>query len=523
MTKNILSELKAVCDSLYRALENNQPYDDTLCGVVEDLLLDGMVCEREKLWRLLKTVSHHSQNEFLENMENLSSHAGFVRAWVRVTLNDGAICSALKLLSEDYISDDAVKQYYRDDAFIASKENLTAASNLFKSLDKHELNFVCNTVVLNHWRNEEPQNNSCFLDSEEVTAETDCQPGFNRKYSVGNKLSVSLEEDLDSSHSSRTSSSTDVPQEKRSSISSCPGRVSLSESIFSENPAVRWQNSQSDLRQSSFSDLSYLPEEEEANTLSCNTEERLQYLTKITNEQGLSSQLFKCYSCTSNIGNQGQEFKVCNYDKKYYCRACYGNFAYFIPCKLIYNWDHNRYRVSKKSFDFLSQVHTLPNLDLSKLNISLYNHAPELAKVRDYRRMLNMVREYLVRCNSKDEVSYEVIRKKLGTHQYYWDTPHLYSAADLTKSFSGQLQSYLKKLAQKCIHHVYCCKKCSSLGFICEYCQNPKIIFAFELQTTDQCPGCGAVYHKSCKRSGPCPKCIRKEHILNKTRRIATT
>lgn len=33
-------------------------------------------------------------------MENLSSHAGFVRAWVRVALNDGAICSALRLLSE---------------------------------------------------------------------------------------------------------------------------------------------------------------------------------------------------------------------------------------------------------------------------------------------------------------------------------------------------------------------------------------------------------------------------------------
>ena len=40
-----------------------QPYDDALCGVLEDLLLDGLMCEREKLWRLLKTVSHHSQNE----------------------------------------------------------------------------------------------------------------------------------------------------------------------------------------------------------------------------------------------------------------------------------------------------------------------------------------------------------------------------------------------------------------------------------------------------------------------------
>jgi len=394
--------------------------------------------------------------------------------------------------------------------------------NQLNSLDKHELNFVCNTVVLNHWRNEDCQDDTCFNDNEEI--EEDCQSGFNRRYSSGNRLSVSCEDDLeDDLDSSRTSSYTDIPPEKRSSISSCPGRVSISESIFSENPVIRWQNSQSDLRISSISDLSYLPEEEGTGTLSCDTEERLQYFSTITNEKGLSSQMFKCFSCSSAIGNQGQEFKVCIYDKRYYCRACFGNYAYCIPSKIIYNWDHNKYRVSKKSFDFLTQVHSLPNLDLSKLNISLYNHVPELAKVRDYRRMLNMVREYLVRCNSKDEVSYEVIRKKLGTHQYYWDSPHLYSIADLTKSFSGQLQSYLKKLSQKCVHHVYCCKKCSSLGFICEYCQNPKIIFAFELQTTDQCAGCGAVYHKSCKRNGPCPKCIRKEYILNKNKRHVTT
>ena len=54
--------------------------------------------------------------------------------------------------------------------------------------------------------------------------------------------------------------------------------------------------------------------------------------------------------------------------------------------------------VSKKSFDFLTQVHTLPNLDLSKLNISLYNHAPELAKVRDYRYTVSTI--YLALSNS---------------------------------------------------------------------------------------------------------------------------
>ena len=35
---------------------------------------------------------------------------------------------------------------------------------------------------------------------------------------------------------------------------------------------------------------------------------------------------------------------MCIYDKRYYCRACFGNYAYCIPSKIIYNWDHNKYR-----------------------------------------------------------------------------------------------------------------------------------------------------------------------------------
>ena len=41
--------------------------------------------------------------------------------------------------------------------------------------------------------------------------------------------------------------------------------------------------------------------------------------------------------------------------------------------------------MSKGNFDFLNQVLSAPNLDISKLNVSLYDHVPELAKIRDYR------------------------------------------------------------------------------------------------------------------------------------------
>ena len=44
--------------------------------------------------------------------------------------------------------------------------------------------------------------------------------------------------------------------------------------------------------------------------------------------------------------------------------------------------------MSKKSFEFLSQVHSLPNMDISKVNQTLYMHVEELAKIRDYRLMV---------------------------------------------------------------------------------------------------------------------------------------
>eukprot|EP00116_Pleurobrachia_bachei_P008162 sb/3468424/ len=101
MACEILENLRFVCCTLSDDLENGKPYDDSLCCVLEDLLLDGVKCDRDKIWQLLQAVSHHAQIDFLQTMENLSSHAGFSRAWVRVMLNCGAIGNALQLISTE--------------------------------------------------------------------------------------------------------------------------------------------------------------------------------------------------------------------------------------------------------------------------------------------------------------------------------------------------------------------------------------------------------------------------------------
>lgn len=59
------------------------------------------------------------------------------------------------------------------------------------------------------------------------------------------------------------------------------------------------------------------------------------------------------------------------------------------------------------------------------------------------------------------------------------------------------------------------CQVCCQKGFICEICNNPKIIYPFEVHSTLQCRACQSVFHKSCKLNAECPKCAR----LNERRR----
>eukprot|EP00116_Pleurobrachia_bachei_P007696 sb/3467958/ len=258
-----------------------------------------------------------------------------------------------------------------------------------RSLDKHELNYVCNTVVLNQWRDKgfTASDTSYPLNLSEAE-----KTGFNRRYSVGNKLSISEdgeEEGDDLQQRSLTAStvaSTAVPSIiQRGPLPSTGGVPSSPLSEFSENPIIRHGSFSSSTWPSSTSDLSQLPEEKSVLQATVDTEERLVYFTEIPSEDGLFTQDFRCLTCSTHIGVQGQDYRVCGYDKRYYCKPCFGNYSIVIPSRIIYNWDHNKYRVSKGNFDFLNQVLSAPNLDISKLNVSLYDHVPELAKIRDYR------------------------------------------------------------------------------------------------------------------------------------------
>jgi len=61
---------------------------------------------------------------------------------------------------------------------------------------------------------------------------------------------------------------------------------------------------------------------------------------------------------------------------------------------------------------------------------------------------------------------------------------YLFITQDLTQVISGALAKKLLKWIQVGASHVYSCTRCSQLGFYCEICKRPKVIFPFEITTT---------------------------------------
>lgn len=51
---------------------------------------------------------------------------------------------------------------------------------------------------------------------------------------------------------------------------------------------------------------------------------------------------------------------------------------------------------------------------------------------------------------------------------------------------SGQLAQNLRKLVRFASKHIYECRLCSQKGFICEICNSPQVIYAFETDTTER-------------------------------------
>ncbi|XP_067658707.1 pleckstrin homology domain-containing family M member 1-like isoform X2 [Haliotis asinina] len=238
-----------------------------------------------------------------------------------------------------------------------------------------------------------------------------------------------------------------------------------------------------------------------------NPNSRLTHFKEIAVEKGLDSQNYECKGCSRPVGLIYGNPRVCTFDGGYYCFECHENDEYYIPAHIIFNWDFRKQKVSKLSCEYIQQMEDQPVLDLEELNPKIYDHIQEMEDVRLLRQQLCSLKTYLFTCHQSVAVD---LRKKVWPREHLYDSRHLCSLSDLLQIPSGQLARFLKEIVKFASKHVYDCSLCSQKGFICEVCNNPKVIYPFEVESTYRCRLCKAVYHKTCMTENlPCPKCLR--------------
>ncbi|XP_076667171.1 pleckstrin homology and RUN domain containing M1 [Andrena cerasifolii] len=234
-------------------------------------------------------------------------------------------------------------------------------------------------------------------------------------------------------------------------------------------------------------------------------------LGRIQREKGLDVQNYSCFECGHAIGMSFSKAHVCFYSGNYYCSKCMSPNEYIIPSRVIHNWDLKCYPVCKKAAVYLQDCPIL--LDLKTLNPRIYMAVDTMAQLQSLRIQLNLLRAYLFTCR---EPIIESLQKKVTPRDYLYEHVHQYSVSDLLDIPNGTLAQQLQKVVEFARNHVINCWLCSQKGFICEICNNPKVIYPFDMESTYRCGACNAVFHAKCLNANkPCPKCERRRKRMD--------
>ncbi|XP_015607483.1 uncharacterized protein LOC107273615 isoform X2 [Cephus cinctus] len=259
-------------------------------------------------------------------------------------------------------------------------------------------------------------------------------------------------------------------------------------------------------------DIIPVPEEPQAEPTVKATESLDELLGKIPHEKGLDVQNYSCLDCGHPIGMNFSKAHVCAFSGDYYCTNCMSAEEFLIPSRMIHNWDLKRYIVCQKAARYLTDCTTL--LDLKTLNPRIYMAVDNMAQLQSLRIQLNLLRAYLFTCR---EPIIESLQKKVSPKDYLYEHVHQYAVSDLADIPNGALAMQLQKVIEFARNHVMNCWLCSQKGFICEVCDNPKVIYPFDMESTYRCGVCNAVFHMNClNASKPCPKCERRRKRMDR-------
>ncbi|XP_024831611.1 run domain Beclin-1-interacting and cysteine-rich domain-containing protein isoform X8 [Bos taurus] len=226
-----------------------------------------------------------------------------------------------------------------------------------------------------------------------------------------------------------------------------------------------------------------------------------------TRKIAVAKQNYRCAGCGIRTDpDYIKRLRYCEYLGKYFCQCCHENAQMVIPSRILRKWDFSKYYVSNFSKDLLIKIWNDPLFNVQDINSALYRKVKLLNHVRLLRIQLYHMKNMFKTCRLAKELldAFDTVPGHLT------EDLHLYSLNDLTATRKGELGPRLAELTRAGAAHVERCVLCQAKGFICEFCQNEDdIIFPFELHKCRICEECKACYHKTCFKSGSCPRCER--------------
>ncbi|XP_063615168.1 sorting nexin-29-like, partial [Penaeus indicus] len=147
------------------AIVGHSDNTNNLCNVIEAILIHGLrdsLGERmsallgadpdrmpvPNFWPVIMIISHRDLMEQVGDLSFITSEVGRSRAWVRLALNQGQICSYLSVLLQD---NRTLKDYYRTTAVFRDPERADIILRVLQPISALTFNLATNAAVLNTW------------------------------------------------------------------------------------------------------------------------------------------------------------------------------------------------------------------------------------------------------------------------------------------------------------------------------------------------------------------------------------
>ena len=219
-----------------------------------------------------------------------------------------------------------------------------------------------------------------------------------------------------------------------------------------------------------------------------------------------------CFGCKTQFSSSFFDSpRYCEFTGHFFCSKCHSGNRFYIPARVIWNWDVGQYPVNNKSYEFLSKNFETPNINLMDLNPELYERVPVLGDLKILRKKLFYMKDYIMCCTKIDPNDQaKVALDKM--HRYYYKKTDLFSIKDFVSL--DVLVDKLMQSMESWLNHIRSCQLCLNMGSYCEICHSKEPIHMFQLRNSVQCEVCHGIFHKSCFNKDSCPKCKRRQARL---------